>query len=136
MKEQEVIRKALSLDELVLGFMRYAQMDRRVEDFPPFLDRSWQEFLYSALKELKAQLPETINVGFLVTSRGPMLDKEARLVMWSAFDYTAIVDRITKRIRLDTDGDVWGRELGDRFPEVLEPMFQTALTIRGFITFC
>ncbi len=135
--EKRIYKPTLSLEELILGFMRYAQMCHSVRDFPAFLNPAWQNFLYTVMKELNGRLPNSLELGFTWTDTGPLIIEERQLDIVFALGCATITDHKTGRMYLDTEESIWGRELVEvvHFRNLLEPLFEIALSTPDFISF-
>jgi hypothetical protein len=133
MKDQCVEQDVLSLEDIVLGFMRYCQICFEVKDFPLFSDPAWTYFLFCVIKELGHELPRPLDVEFSIDSRGVFVLSAGECENIScALNFTACVDHQTNRMFLDIGGDSWGTKLGRRFPELARDMFVLSRGFRGF----
>lgn len=137
-EDQRITKNVFVIDlgNFFLGSMRYFQVCHCVRDFPPFPNGVWDEYLYAANQLVERTLHLSLDVEFKETSLGPLIDWRGRDKIEAELEFTKLVDPITKRIRLDVEGDVWGMELGKRFPHLAETLFHVALGIRGFIDVC
>ncbi len=131
MKDQKVVRTTLSLEEFFLGIMRYSQVCHGVSDFPRFPSRAWSRYIYFATQEL--HFPEPLNIEFGWIGFRPVMDETSCHEIKRGLEFTAIIDRVSHRMRLDTEESVWGRELGDFFPELAEEAYILASQMDNFI---
>ena len=132
-KDQCVKKDALSFEEFILGFMRYAQTCHGVRDFPRFPGSTWQHFILCVNKELGDLFPQPFDMRFDWDGLNPPLCDRDDIAF--ALVVAAIIDEDTCRMRLDVDESEWGRDLGEQFPELAENMFQLSQEIDGFIQF-
>jgi hypothetical protein len=121
MNELSSLPKALTCEEAILGFMRYAQLCHWVESFPLFPDPRWETFLHAVNEEL----------GDMVFSHALLPTSTYEDILF-ALEVTTIVDSNTCRMRFNSEGNTWGWELGRYFPELAGHMFRLSQGIRGF----
>lgn len=130
MPSKEVL--LLSEQDLVIGFMRYAQR-RGVRSFPRFLDHQWQEFLHEVRKRFSHLMPASINMRFEWDGRYPKL--VGRVEINEALVYMTVSvppGQWGLRVALRED-ELRDERFADDFPELVRGMLETAKEKLNFL---